>query len=128
MAPASVSVPQEQSTSTQRGSPMTQRLSEAKDKTKAPRQHHAAPLTPLPAHRAALALLTPFKFARVVLPSLQREALNGELAGIPHVVLAEQLSMSRNALYKLTHDARRKLKAGLLAAGITATDAAALFE
>ena len=58
----------------------------------------------------------------------QRQALVGELSGLPHSEIARQLSMTRNALYKLTHDARRKLKAGLLAAGITASDAATLFE
>jgi RNA polymerase sigma-70 factor, ECF subfamily len=62
------------------------------------------------------------------LTARQRQALLGELAGLPHSELASQLAMTRNALYKLTHDARRKVKAGLLAAGITASEAAAVFE
>lgn len=39
------------------------------------------------------------------------------LHGVPIDVLAERLSMSRGALYKTLHDARRKLKDHLLAAG-----------
>lgn len=48
----------------------------------------------------------------------QRLALLGELAGRPQEDLLAELGLNRNALYKLTHDARRKLKQGLLAAGI----------
>ncbi len=62
------------------------------------------------------------------LTARQRQALLGELSGLPHSELAAQMAMTRNALYKLTHDARRKVKAGLLAAGITAADAATAFE
>lgn len=48
----------------------------------------------------------------------QRLALLGELAGRPQEEMLASLGLNRNALYKLTHDARRKLKQGLLAAGI----------
>ncbi len=43
----------------------------------------------------------------------QRAAILAELAGMPTRVLAEQLGISTNALYKLTHDARRKLRSVL---------------
>ena len=52
----------------------------------------------------------------------QRTALLAELRGMPQDEIAEQLGTSRNALYKLTHDARKKLKARLEAAGFTAED------
>lgn len=41
------------------------------------------------------------------------------LKGIPMDVLAERMGTNRNALYKLIHDARRKLKAHLEAQGIS---------
>ncbi|TWT92123.1 RNA polymerase sigma factor [Botrimarina colliarenosi] len=52
----------------------------------------------------------------------QRTALLAELRGMPQDEIARQLSCSRNALYKLTHDARKKLKARLEAAGFTGDD------
>ena len=39
--------------------------------------------------------------------------------GIPMDVLAERMGSNRNALYKLIHDARRKLKTHLEAEGIS---------
>jgi RNA polymerase sigma-70 factor, ECF subfamily len=47
-------------------------------------------------------------------------ALTAELNGMPQDEIARQLGSNRNAVYKLTHDARRKLKAGLEAAGFDA--------
>lgn len=52
----------------------------------------------------------------------QRTLIQGELAGVPQAVLAERLGTNRNALYKLGHDARMKLKRGLEAHGLTADD------
>jgi len=52
----------------------------------------------------------------------QRTAVLGELTGVPSDVLAERLGVNRNALYKLHHDARKKLKAVILAAGFTERD------
>ncbi len=57
-----------------------------------------------------------------VLTPRQREAILAELEGIPQVVIADRLGTNRNALYKLGHDARVKLKQGLLDAGISADD------
>lgn len=45
----------------------------------------------------------------------QRAAVLGELSGIPTDVLAERLGLTRNALYKLHHDARRKLRRAVAA-------------
>jgi RNA polymerase sigma-70 factor, ECF subfamily len=47
-------------------------------------------------------------------------ALTAELNGMPQDEIARQLGSNRNAVYKLTHDARRKLRAGLEAAGFGA--------
>jgi RNA polymerase sigma-70 factor (ECF subfamily) len=47
-------------------------------------------------------------------------ALTAELNGMPQDEIARQLGSNRNAIYKLTHDARRKLKSGLEAAGFNA--------
>jgi RNA polymerase sigma-70 factor, ECF subfamily len=57
-----------------------------------------------------------------VLTDRQRALIQGELAGVPQAVLAERMSTNRNALYKLGHDARMKLKRELEAAGFTADD------
>jgi RNA polymerase sigma-70 factor, ECF subfamily len=57
-----------------------------------------------------------------ILTPRQREAIVAELDGIPQVVIAERLGTNRNALYKLGHDARVKLKQGLIEAGISADD------
>lgn len=54
----------------------------------------------------------------------QRTALLAELKGMPQDEIARQLGSNRNAVYKLTHDARKKLKQGLEAAGYTAADVA----
>ena len=47
----------------------------------------------------------------------QSLALTAELNGMPQDEIARQLGSNRNAVYKLTHDARIKLRAGLEAAG-----------
>lgn len=48
----------------------------------------------------------------------QRQALVAELRGMPQAEIAAQMGLTRNALYKLTYDARQSLKRGLEAAGI----------
>lgn len=52
---------------------------------------------------------------------LQRRAIVAELRGIPTLEIARRLGTNPNALYKLTHDARRRLKIALLDAGYDAT-------
>jgi RNA polymerase sigma-70 factor (ECF subfamily) len=54
---------------------------------------------------------------REQLTKKQRLVLTAELNGMPQEEIARQLGSNRNAVYKLTHDARRKLKAELEAAG-----------
>jgi len=43
------------------------------------------------------------------------------LNGVPIDVLAERLNTTRGALYKTLHDARRKLRSRLAAAGLDLT-------
>jgi RNA polymerase sigma-70 factor (ECF subfamily) len=52
----------------------------------------------------------------------QRTAVLGELAGMPVPVLAEQLGTNPNALYKLHHDARLRLRSALEQRGFSQTD------
>jgi RNA polymerase sigma-70 factor (ECF subfamily) len=40
----------------------------------------------------------------------QRTVLIAELSGVPHARIAQELGMTRNALYKLAHDARKRIK------------------
>lgn len=57
----------------------------------------------------------------------QRTALMAEMKGLPQEEIARHLGSNRNAVYKLTHDARKKLKQGLEAAGYGADDVHAAF-
>jgi RNA polymerase sigma-70 factor (ECF subfamily) len=57
----------------------------------------------------------------------QREALLAELRGMPQDEIARHLGSNRNAIYKLTHDARKRLRRGLEAAGFTAEDIGGAF-
>jgi len=57
----------------------------------------------------------------------QRTALLAEMRGMPQEEIARHLGSNRNAVYKLTHDARKKLKRGLEAAGYGADDVHAVF-
>ena len=58
----------------------------------------------------------------------QRRALVAELRGMPQAEIAAQMGLTRNALYKLTHDARQKLKRGLEAAGVSGDEVRITFD
>ena len=58
----------------------------------------------------------------------QRAAVLGELAGMPSDVLAEQLSTNVNALYKLHHDARLRLRAALEQRGFSEMDVRSILQ
>lgn len=58
----------------------------------------------------------------------QRAVLVAELEGMPHAEIAERLGINRNALYKLSHDARKSVKAHLEALGISEADVLWVFE
>lgn len=80
----------------------------------------AAPPPPPPADDRERVLAVLRHLIAATLTDRQRALIEAELAGVPQAVLAERLGTSRNALYKLGHDARMKLKSGLAAAGLTA--------
>jgi len=69
-----------------------------------------------------------YKLIEEELTPRQREAVLGSLAGVPQAILMERLGLNRNALYKLEHDARKKLRAGLERNGIRAEDVRELFH
>jgi RNA polymerase sigma-70 factor, ECF subfamily len=49
----------------------------------------------------------------------QRTVLLAEIKGMAQVEIAQQLGSNLNAIYKMSHDARRRLKRGLEQAGFT---------
>jgi len=57
----------------------------------------------------------------------QRAALIAELKGMPQDEIARHLGSNRNAVYKLTHDARKRLKQALQTAGYEAADVQSAF-
>lgn len=57
----------------------------------------------------------------------QRDALLAELKGMPQEEIGRRMGSNRNAIYKLTHDARKRLKESLEAGGITLSDVQAAF-
>jgi len=60
---------------------------------------------------------------RTALTPRQRQVLVATvLEGVPIDVLAERLDSNRNALYKVLHDARRRLRDHVAAAGFTEAD------
>jgi RNA polymerase sigma-70 factor (ECF subfamily) len=58
----------------------------------------------------------------------QRRVLIAELNGMPHAEIAEALGMKRNALYKLSHDARKRVKFHLESAGLSEVEVLWVFE
>jgi len=52
-----------------------------------------------------------------VLTSHQRRVISAELQGVPMVVLSEELGATPGAIYKASHDARKKLKTALARMG-----------
>ncbi|MCH9648918.1 MAG: sigma-70 family RNA polymerase sigma factor [Deltaproteobacteria bacterium] len=58
----------------------------------------------------------------------QRIALTAELEGMPQEEIARRMGSNRNALYKLVHDARKRLRASLETAGFSTADIISAFE
>ena len=63
-----------------------------------------------------------------ILSDRQRIAIRGTLAGLSVEVIAERLSSNRNAVYKLMHDARMRLRHGFEHAGVTAEEISTLLS
>ena len=70
---------------------------------------------------------TMYEIIHRLLTEKQRTALLAELRGMPQAEIGRQLGSNRNAVYKLTHDARKRLKRGLEVAGYGADDIQAAF-
>jgi RNA polymerase sigma-70 factor (ECF subfamily) len=62
------------------------------------------------------------RLIRTALTDKQRAVVEGALAGHPQAVLMERFGTTRNAFYKLSHDARMSLKRALEAEGVTADE------
>jgi RNA polymerase sigma factor (sigma-70 family) len=62
------------------------------------------------------------KLIAETLSDKQRNAIRGTLAGLPVEEIASRLQSNRNAIYKLVHDARLKLRQGFEASGVTSDD------
>jgi RNA polymerase sigma-70 factor (ECF subfamily) len=62
------------------------------------------------------------------LTAKQRTVLIAELNGMPHAEIAGALGMTRNALYKLAHDARKRVKFHLESAGLSEDEVLWVFE
>lgn len=58
----------------------------------------------------------------------QRVALKAELRGMPQEEIGRRMGSNRNAVYKLLHDARKKLKRALEKAGYTADHVRSAFS
>jgi len=58
----------------------------------------------------------------------QRTAILAEFGGMPQEEIGRRLGITRNAVYKLGHDARKKLKRGLEASGFDADEIRAAFS
>lgn len=58
----------------------------------------------------------------------QRTALVAELNDMPQEEIARRTGSSRNAVYKLVHDARKRLRHGLEAAGFSAVEVGEVFN
>jgi RNA polymerase sigma-70 factor (ECF subfamily) len=66
---------------------------------------------------------------REELTERQRRAVTARfLYGIPPSHIAREMNTTRGAVYKLLHDARKRLKAALEERGLEASDTQELFE
>jgi RNA polymerase sigma-70 factor (ECF subfamily) len=62
------------------------------------------------------------KLVDETLTDKQKTAVQAALGGMPAEEIARRLNSNRNAVYKMIHDARQKLRKGMEAAGISADD------
>jgi RNA polymerase sigma-70 factor (ECF subfamily) len=65
---------------------------------------------------------------REELTDKQRQAMQAVLKGMPLEEVARRMGTNRNALYKLLHDARRRLQARMLEDGLSAQDVLSAFD
>jgi RNA polymerase sigma-70 factor, ECF subfamily len=80
--------------------------------------------------RAAVQAIIMAEFRRFVdeeLTNKQRKALLAAMGGMPLEAIAERMDTNRNALYKLLHDARKRLKRRMEAEGFSVQDVLGAF-
>ncbi len=65
---------------------------------------------------------TMYQIVNTKLSTKQRDALLAELKGMPQEEIGRRMGSNRNAVYKLTHDARKQLKRHLEAAGYSSAE------
>ena len=65
---------------------------------------------------------TMYRVIETDLSDKQREVLMAQLRGVDQQEIVRRMGSNKNAVYKLSFDARQKLKEGLEAAGYTAAD------
>ena len=65
---------------------------------------------------------------REELTGKQRQAMQSVMKGMPLEEVARRMDTNRNALYKLLHDARRRLQERMLDEGLSAQDVMSAFE
>jgi len=73
-------------------------------------------------------LFTLRRLIREELTDKQRQAMEAVLKGMPLEEVARRMDTNRNALYKLLHDARRRLQQHLQDEGLSAEDIMSAFE
>ena len=96
------------------------------DRDREPEAYSPAPTEPDPDQRAIIDAM--HSVIRTELTDRQRDALLAELRGMPLAEIARHMGSNRNAIYKLTHDARKRLKRGLERAGYSAASVATAFN
>ncbi|WP_182865860.1 RNA polymerase sigma factor [Rhodopirellula sp. JC639] len=67
-----------------------------------------------------------YRIINYELTDKQREVLLAHLNGMPQAEIGRRMNTSRNAVYKLGFDARKRLRDGLIAAGYSAEDLEAI--
>jgi RNA polymerase sigma-70 factor (ECF subfamily) len=92
-------------------------LDELREKGAFPRGEVASGSDPHEAAARHSLITLLYRLIRKELSPHQRDMLLAELNGMPHDEIAAQMGLTRNAVYKLGHDARRALRRALEAAG-----------
>jgi RNA polymerase sigma-70 factor (ECF subfamily) len=88
----------------------------------------ADPTTPEDASLRRAVVDTVMEVMQTELSERQRTALMARLVqGVPIEILAEQMNTNANALYKLIHDARKRLRSRLLERGVSPAEVLATF-
>ena len=89
---------------------------------------HDAEFSPETAQKRNAAVEALTGLMQDALTNKQRTAMGAMLNGMPLAEIARRMGSNRNAVYKLLHDARRKLRDALAETGWTYAEMVAVFE